>query len=239
MPIHRRAGRRLGRAVRQRCTSVHRLGAAIATCSAPSNRISLKFDALRRQHVLNFPLPQKSLRAGRRRRHQRQPRPTAALAADRPPQSPPRRPTAPPTTAARPARAASRRSRPLAPQTSMRATATIASATRCNDICFILCASAPLRETLFQESDLSKPPQIRHDLHDLVARLHDLRIELERSLRRDQDRSVRSPARRSTLPKILAECCRSPACPGCRLLRRPTHRSSDTGCRRASAARPD
>ena len=30
------------------------------------------------------------------------------------------------------------------------------------------------------------PPEIRHNLHDLVARLHDLRIQLERALRRNQ-----------------------------------------------------
>ena len=48
-----------------------------------------------------------------------------------------------------------------------------------------LCASAPLRETpIFQR--LTEPPQVGHDLHDLVAGLHDLRIELERPLRGDQ-----------------------------------------------------
>src|SRR5262245_23960847 len=30
------------------------------------------------------------------------------------------------------------------------------------------------------------PPEVRHNLHDLIARLDDLRIQLKRSLRRDQ-----------------------------------------------------
>ena len=35
-------------------------------------------------------------------------------------------------------------------------------------------------------ADALEPPQVGHDLHDLVAGLHDLRVELERPLRGDQ-----------------------------------------------------